>query len=89
MIINKLGFILKERDMSKAAFASLLGRTPAWIYWLSKSTTVINTRTLDMLCAALHVQPGELLEYVPSILTSRQERKEGVSHESHHLSHRP
>jgi len=79
MIINKLGAVLRERDISKTAFASMINRKRQWVYWLSKPTTPINTQTLDLLCEHLHVRVGDILEFVPRELTTPKERKGGIS----------
>lgn len=60
--------ILKERKMTPYKLAQLAGVTFPVVYRIVEPGAAVQRiegRTLDALCKALDVQPGELLEYVP------------------------
>lgn len=78
MIINKLGALLKERGLSKTALAVRIGRKRAQVSWWCRPTTAVTSHTLNLLCGALHVQPEDLLDFVPDELTTPQQRKENI-----------
>ena len=72
MIVNKLGAILRQRKCKPTVFAELIGRKRQWVYSLCKEDTSMTSHTLNLLCAALEVQPGDLQVYVPDHLYRRE-----------------
>jgi len=68
MIRFRLGAILEARGWSPYRLARATGLTVPTAYRLADPTLVFGrftADTLDRLCAALDVQPGELLEWLP------------------------
>jgi putative transcriptional regulator len=66
MIVNHLAQLLDERDMTLADLQRETGLTYANLHKLAKGKTKrTDFETLDVICAALGVGVGELLEHVP------------------------
>jgi putative transcriptional regulator len=68
MIRFRLEKVLKERGWTAYRLAKETGLTTPTAYRLANPTQEFGRftgDTLDRLCAALQVQPGELLEWVP------------------------
>jgi DNA-binding Xre family transcriptional regulator len=68
MIRFKLAKILKARDWTPYRLAQETGLTVPTAYRLASEDLAFGrftTDTLNRLCEALHVQPGDLLEWVP------------------------
>jgi putative transcriptional regulator len=64
----RLAAVLKQRDWTPYRLAQETGLTVPTVYRLANPDAQfgrITVDTLDRLCAALRVQPGELLEWVP------------------------
>ena len=68
MIINRFGSLLKVRGITVPAFALRSGKASQWVYELCRPDKSINSHTLNLICEVLHVQPGDVLEYVPDAL---------------------
>jgi DNA-binding Xre family transcriptional regulator len=61
-IAFRLRELLERRDISQSDFARWSGLSFATINRMcTNATTQVSLETLDKLCAALHVEPGELL----------------------------
>lgn len=68
MIRFRLAAILKRRGWTPYRLSQLTGLTAPTAYRLADPDLIFGrftADTLDRLCAALDVQPGDLLEYVP------------------------
>ncbi len=68
MIRFKLAELLKARGWTAYRLAQETGFSMPRAYKLAAGDAQFahyRTETLDRLCAALHAQPGDLLEYVP------------------------
>ncbi len=68
MIRFRLAELLKQRDWTAYRLAQETGLSLTRAYNLAaegKDFALFKTETLDRLCAALGVQPGELLEWMP------------------------
>lgn len=59
----KLLDILNRRGMNKGDLKELVGLSSTTVTKLSKGETV-TTETIDRICDALDVQPGEIMEFV-------------------------
>lgn len=60
----KLFDIMNRRGISKTELRTLASLTPATASKLFKGESV-NVETIDKICAALELQPGDFMEYVP------------------------
>jgi DNA-binding Xre family transcriptional regulator len=61
MIVCKLSDILNERSMSRRALARKAGVNKNTICkWIHGQVAMIDVPTLDAICQALRVQPGEV-----------------------------
>ena len=66
MIVNRLSRILGERRMSIAELQRQTGLSYVTLHSLySDKSTRIDFETLNKICRALNVQPGDILEYAP------------------------
>ncbi len=68
MVRWRVGELLKERKWSAYRLVRESGLTPPVVYRIARAKGQVKRvegRTLDALCLALGVGPGELLEYVP------------------------
>ena len=68
MIRLRLAEVLRQRDWTPYRLAQETGLTVPTVYRLANPDAQfgrITVDTLDRLCAALRVQPGELLEWMP------------------------
>lgn len=75
MIRLRLADLLKQRNWTPYRLAQETGLTVPTAYRLADPKGQfgrINFDTLDRLCAALNVQPGELLEWVPDAAPGRK-----------------
>lgn len=69
MVRWKVREVLKQKGWTAYRLAKEAGITAPAIYRLAQQNAQmgrVNGETLDRLCAALGVQPGELLEWVPA-----------------------
>lgn len=60
----KLLDVLNKRNLSKGDLKKLAGISSVTMARISKGDS-ITTEVLNRICAALDIQPGELMEYVP------------------------
>lgn len=60
----KLLDVLNRRGMNKGDLKELVGLSSTTVTKLSKGETV-TTETIDRICSALKVQPGDIMEYIP------------------------
>lgn len=44
-----------------------IGISPAIVQKMQRGTGHVDTRTIQRVCALLHCQPGEIMEYVPPV----------------------
>jgi putative transcriptional regulator len=66
MIVNRLSRILGERRMSVAELQRQTGLSYVTLHNLySDKSTRIDFETLNKICRALDVRPGDILEYAP------------------------
>ena len=66
MIVNRLSRILGERRMSIAELQRRTGLSYVTLHHLySDRSERVDFKTLDRICGALDVQPGDILEYRP------------------------
>ena len=77
MIRWRIPDMLKERDWSAYRLAQETGLTVPAAYRLARGGAVqrIDANTLDVLCAAFGVQPGDLLEHVSARRNSKARRR--------------
>lgn len=67
MIKNRLKILLAERDMNLAQLAELAGiHYTTMRRFAGDEITSIHKGTLDRICAALGVQPGDIFVYLPA-----------------------
>ena len=73
IIYNKLGDYLKSHNMKYIDLQRKLGLSPTLVAKFQKNRPV-NTESIDKICTFLHVQPGEIMEWIEdeSILEQRQ-----------------
>lgn len=66
MIVNRLSRLLGERRMKIAELQRQTGLSYVTLHSLySGKSTRIDFETLNKICRALEVQPGDILEYAP------------------------
>lgn len=65
IVYNKLGVLLQERNMLYIDLQKELSLSPTIIAKFQKNRTV-TTETIDKVCAFLHCQPGDIMEWVES-----------------------
>lgn len=72
----KLFTLLKEHGYTtyKIRKEGLIGQ--ATLQKLQNDTGIIDTRTIEKICHALHCQPGDIMEYVENDLVADTEQKE-------------
>lgn len=79
MVRLRLAEVLHERGMSWYELARMSGLSETQVYRLANSNGRFNRlgeNMLNRLRAALNVQPGELLEWIPDVRTPRKGRRE-------------
>ena len=64
IVYDKLMNILSERKMNKRQLSEAIGIKANTMSALSKNRNV-NTETLNRICEYLHVQPSEIMEWIP------------------------
>lgn len=74
MVINHLKKILDSREITRTAFAILIQRKRQLVYFWCNPVVGLNPQTVDLLCGALHIQPGDLMTYIPDELVSPELR---------------
>ena len=69
-IIINIDVMLARRKMSSGELAEKVGITPANLSILKcGKAKAIRLSTMDAICKALDCQPGDILEYKPSIIS--------------------
>lgn len=67
MIVNRLSRLLGDRRMSISELQRQTGLSYVTLHSLYQNkSTRVDFNTLDQICRALGVQPGDLLEYAPA-----------------------
>ena len=64
IVYNKLGDYLKSQNMKYIDLQNALGLSPSMTAKFTKNR-IISTDTLNRICEYLHVQPSEIMEWVP------------------------
>lgn len=64
IIYDKLMNILSERQMNKRQLSEAIGIKANTMSALSKNRNV-NMETINRICEYLHVQPSEIMEWIP------------------------
>ena len=64
IVYNKLMNILSERQMNKRKLSEAIGIKANTMSALSKNRNV-NMETINRICEYLHVQPSEIMEWIP------------------------
>ena len=64
IVYNKLGDYLKSQNMKYIDLQKALGLSPSMTAKFTKNRT-ISTDTLNKVCEHLHVQPSEIMEWIP------------------------
>lgn len=64
IVYNKLGDYLKSQNMKYIDLQKALGLSPSMTAKFTKNRT-ISTDTLNRICEYLHVQPSEIMEWIP------------------------
>ena len=70
MVINHLKQLLDSREITRTAFAILLQRKRQLVYYWCSPTPGLTPGTVDLICGSLHIQPGDLMTYIPDELVS-------------------
>jgi DNA-binding Xre family transcriptional regulator len=63
IVYNKLADYLKANNMTWTVLQKAIGISPSVMARLQKNRGC-NTETIDKVCAYLHVQPGDIMEWV-------------------------
>ena len=64
IVYNKLGDYLKSQNMKYIDLQNALGLSPSMTAKFTKNR-IISTDTLNRICEYLHVQPSEIMEWIP------------------------
>ena len=64
IVYNKLGDYLKSQNMKYIDLQKALGLSPSMTAKFTKNR-IISTDTLNKVCEYLHVQPSEIMEWIP------------------------
>ena len=64
IVYDKLMNILSERQMNKRQLSEAIGIKANTMSALSKNRNV-NMETINRICEYLHVQPSEIMEWIP------------------------
>lgn len=64
IVYDKLGDYLKSKNMKYIDLQRELSLSPSMTAKFTKNRT-ISTDTLNKVCEYLHVQPGEIMEWIP------------------------
>lgn len=60
----KLFDLLQRRGLGRSSLIEIAGLTSPTVAKLGKGASV-TTDTINKICAALNVQPGDIMEYIP------------------------
>ena len=64
IVYDKLGDYLKSQNMKYIDLQNALGFSPSMTAKFTKNR-IISTDTLNRICEYLHVQPSEIMEWIP------------------------
>ena len=64
IVYDKLGDYLKSQNMKYIDLQNALGLSPSMTAKFTKNR-IISTDTLNKVCEYLHVQPSEIIEWIP------------------------
>ena len=64
IVYDKLGDYLKSQNMKYIDLQNALGLSPSMTAKFTKNR-IISTDTLNKVCEYLHVQPSEIMEWIP------------------------
>ena len=64
IVYDKLGDYLKSQNMKYIDLQNALGLSPSMTAKFTKNR-IISTETLNKVCEYLHVQPSEIMEWIP------------------------
>lgn len=64
IVYDKLGDYLKSQNMKYIDLQNALGLSPSMTAKFTKNR-IISTDTLNRICEYLHVQPSEIMEWIP------------------------
>ena len=65
IVYDKLGDYLKSQNMKYIDLQNALGLSPSMTAKFTKNR-IISTDTLNRICEYLHVQPSEIMEWIPN-----------------------
>ena len=65
IVYDKLGDYLKSQNMKYIDLQNALGLSPSMTAKFTKNR-IISTDTLNRICEYLHVQPSEIMEWIPA-----------------------
>ena len=71
IVYDKLGDYLKSQNMKYIDLQNALGLSPSMTAKFTKNRT-ISTDTLNKVCEYLHVQPSEIMEWIPDAEYEKQ-----------------
>ena len=66
IVYDKLGDYLKSQNMKYIDLQNALGLSPSMTAKFTKNR-IISTDTLNKVCEYLHVQPSEIMEWIPDV----------------------
>lgn len=73
IVYTKLENVLKEREITKDKLRENIDVAPNTIAKIKKNET-LTTTVIDKICAYLHVQPGDIMEYVDDEIIKEKEK---------------
>jgi DNA-binding Xre family transcriptional regulator len=88
----RLATVLTERGWTPYRLARETGLTVPTAYRLADASLSFGrftADTLDRLCEALQVQPGELLEWVPETAARRKAKRDGSARRTSRTTRKP
>ena len=65
IVYEKLMNLLSEKNMNKRQLSEAIGIKAKTMSALSKNRNV-NMKTINRICEYLHVQPSEIMEWIPN-----------------------
>ena len=71
IVYDKLGDYLKSQNMKYIDLQNALGLSPSMTAKFTKNR-IISTDTLNRICEYLHVQPSEIMEWIPDSEYNKQ-----------------
>lgn len=74
IVYKKLGEYLKDKDKKYIDLQREMGLSPSIIAKFQKNRTV-STDTINKICEYLHVQPGDIMEWIPDSVYNEQNKE--------------